>query len=355
MPRPIYAGLSCLIAAVFLLGACGQSAPIAVSVPTPTILDATVFPGAAALLFDGENIWVTEKGQPYRPGTVSKLRASDGEVLGSFPVGVTPNALAFDGEYIWVYNASDEALTKLRASSGQVVGTFEIGPESGFYGGIGDLLFDGEHIWVSYPQTRRLVQVRASDGKVLRTLRFDSSSTAVASAKDTMLKLDLAPRALAFDGEHVWVASSLERGDTLAKIRASDGEVIRIIPFDGRPAALAFDGEHIWVANASNDTVAKINPGDESLVESYSPGGPDVWFAAGNIWVASPDASYIRIIKYDPAGTVSDAYRIRHASNTFVLGDVLRDFAFDGESLWMVPADTGDVIKAAIPLPQQDP
>ncbi|HLW85752.1 MAG TPA: hypothetical protein VKR60_11105, partial [Candidatus Sulfotelmatobacter sp.] len=36
--------------------------------------------------FDGQNIWTANFGD----GTVSKLRASDGESLGTFPVGVEP-------------------------------------------------------------------------------------------------------------------------------------------------------------------------------------------------------------------------------------------------------------------------
>jgi hypothetical protein len=35
---------------------------------------------------------------------VSKLRASDGALLGTFAVGTNPSALAFDGANIWVAN-----------------------------------------------------------------------------------------------------------------------------------------------------------------------------------------------------------------------------------------------------------
>ena len=47
-----------------------------------------------ALAFDGANIWVANGGLL---GGVTKLRASDGASLGTFAVGVKPNALAFDG------------------------------------------------------------------------------------------------------------------------------------------------------------------------------------------------------------------------------------------------------------------
>jgi len=49
---------------------------------------------------DGTNIWVANGGS-----TVTKLRASDGAVLGTFSVGKFPIGVAFDGTNIWVANA----------------------------------------------------------------------------------------------------------------------------------------------------------------------------------------------------------------------------------------------------------
>jgi len=49
---------------------------------------------------------------------VTKLRASDGVVQGSFAVGSYPNGVAFDGANIWVSNGNNGTVTKLRASDG---------------------------------------------------------------------------------------------------------------------------------------------------------------------------------------------------------------------------------------------
>jgi DNA-binding beta-propeller fold protein YncE len=51
-------------------------------------------PWAAA--FDGSSIWVTN----FPDATVSNLRASDGQRLGTFKTGKGPTAMAFDGEDI---------------------------------------------------------------------------------------------------------------------------------------------------------------------------------------------------------------------------------------------------------------
>ena len=52
------------------------------------------------IAFDGANIWVSNWGS----NNVSKLRASDGALLGTYAVGGAPQAVAFDGVQIWVAN-----------------------------------------------------------------------------------------------------------------------------------------------------------------------------------------------------------------------------------------------------------
>ena len=64
--------------------------------------------------FDGANIWVANNGS----GTVTKVRASDGNIQGTFTVGTSPIGVAFDGTNIWVANAGSNTVTKLRVSDG---------------------------------------------------------------------------------------------------------------------------------------------------------------------------------------------------------------------------------------------
>ena len=52
------------------------------------------FPGSPyGLVFDGSSIWISN----ISSASVTKVRASDGTVLGTFPVGSNPQGLAFDG------------------------------------------------------------------------------------------------------------------------------------------------------------------------------------------------------------------------------------------------------------------
>lgn len=65
-----------------------------------------LFPVSCA--FDGANIWVGTIG-----GNITKLRASDGTILGTFPGGTTIRGIAFDGANIWVTNNSAGTVTRL--------------------------------------------------------------------------------------------------------------------------------------------------------------------------------------------------------------------------------------------------
>jgi DNA-binding beta-propeller fold protein YncE len=44
---------------------------------------------------------------------VTKLRASDGKVLGTFSVGRGPEGVAFDGANIWVANLFSKSVSKM--------------------------------------------------------------------------------------------------------------------------------------------------------------------------------------------------------------------------------------------------
>jgi hypothetical protein len=70
--------------------------------------------------FDGANIWTAN----FNDGTVSKLQANDGTLLGTFNAGVEPFGVTFDGANIWVSNLAAGTVTKMQASTGKILGTF---------------------------------------------------------------------------------------------------------------------------------------------------------------------------------------------------------------------------------------
>jgi DNA-binding beta-propeller fold protein YncE len=48
----------------------------------------------------------------FSSNTVTKLRASDGALIGTFPTGQFPEGAAFDGANVWVVNAGDGTVSK---------------------------------------------------------------------------------------------------------------------------------------------------------------------------------------------------------------------------------------------------
>ena len=109
----------------------------------------------------GDELWLSN--------SVTKLRASDGANLGTFPVGSFPPGVAFDGANVWVANGGSVSggvsgsVTKLRASNGVNLGTFPVGSSAG------GVAFDGANVWVTDPNDANVVKLRASDGQSLGT------------------------------------------------------------------------------------------------------------------------------------------------------------------------------------------
>ena len=71
---------------------------------------------------------------------MSKLRASDGKLLGTFDSYTGAYGIAFDGTNVWL--AGDPYLTELRASDGAKLGRW-YGP-----GSVG-AAFDGANVWIT--------------------------------------------------------------------------------------------------------------------------------------------------------------------------------------------------------------
>ena len=188
-------------------------------------------PGVGSLpfgvAFDGANIWVTN----CRSNNVTKLRASDGASLGTFPVGVQPQRRGLrrrqhlGGELVQQQRARSCGRATAPTSAPSPQAAFPVAwpstaPTSGC-----DLA------------TATLTKLRASDGANLGTLPRGAPL----------------PAAWRFDGANVWVANY--GSGNVTKLRASDGARPGHLPRDG-PASngVAFDGANIWVADRTAAT-----------------------------------------------------------------------------------------------------
>jgi len=217
--------------------------------------------------FDGANIWVAN----YE-GTVTELRASDGALLGTFPVGNAPTGIAFDGQNIWVANSISNNVTKLRASDGALLGTFptDYGPYA--------ILTNGTRIWV------------AGGGSVTELRAGDGSQVGIYPVSDLEPNL----RSIVSDGHNIWVGrydypGGVSPGQGITALNARKGTVLGSVKVPKGPDGLAFDGTYIWVSEANAGTVSIVDPVTKVNLQDIGVGNypAGIVFDGTNIWVAN--------------------------------------------------------------------
>lgn len=252
------------------------------------------------IAFDRSNIWVVNAND----NTVSKLRASDGSLLGTYAVGNAPFGIVFDGSNMWVTNRNDNNVTKLRASDGANLGSVPVGANPGPIG------FDGTNVWVSNVNDHNVSEFRASDGTPVFTgspcgqtsdnvsaFAFDGNFMWVAEGNGEVCDTDTRIAfgagilgGLVFDGSNLWVADS-----TNNMLHAQSGGPYlyfdRSVAVGSTPIGLAFDGSYIWVTNLNSDTLSKVRVSDAVVVATYqlAPGSKPygIVFDGANVWVAN--------------------------------------------------------------------
>lgn len=182
----------------------------------------------AGLIADGSHVWILN----YRHGSVSKLRARTGEILGTYPAGERPSALASDGRHLWVANEFAQTVTKLDAATGALMGVY---PVRGSSGGI---VCDGRHVWVSGTGEGGVTKLAADTGAIAWERPAGGS-----------------PQHIAFDGRLIWAADQA-RG-LVTRIDADTGAFVDTLALPS-PTRMVFDGTCMWVANYAHDNVTRI-------------------------------------------------------------------------------------------------
>lgn len=135
------------------------------------------------------------------------------------------------------------------------------------------LAFDGEHMWIANSLDNNVMKLNVNTGQVLATYRTG-----------------LSPAALAFDGFNMWVACS---GDGLLyKLRASDGTPRLTVPFATprvpTTVVLVFDGANIWVSSLFDKKLMKLRASDGTILGTFNIGSVDSMLFDGQyIWIAS--------------------------------------------------------------------
>jgi hypothetical protein len=257
---------------------------------------------------DGKDLWVAN----FNSSSVSRVRASDGKLLGTwtgatnacavlvavdkvFVAGFTsnlyvidpnqppgevtivtdsiagsPQSLAFDGSRIWTANKSGSISIVTPGSATP----WAVETVSANLGSIADIIFDGSNMWASDSGAGKLYKIDLS-GNIIQTVEVGRG-----------------PICLAFDGANVWAPNY--ESNTVSVVRVATGDIVTTLKENGlsKPIAAAFDGENILVTNSGKKHVsfwraADLAPLGFLDVSGRDPnGGPYAAYSIGsNFWV----------------------------------------------------------------------
>jgi YVTN family beta-propeller protein len=263
---------------------------------TPTNFGVGKF--ASYIVSDGRSIWVAIDGD----NTVTKLRASDGVILGIFAVGKDPRGIALDGNNVWVTDFGDNTVRKLTASDGNALGIYNVGPRPT------GISFDGANVWVANSGSNNITKLRASDGTFLGDFA-----------------VGISPYAIAFDGGSIWITN--QRSGTVTKIDVHTDAVLGTFQVGARPMGITFDGTNIWVANCDSNSVTKLRASDGTVLGTFPVGiAPrDVAFDGKSIWVTNNGSDSVTKLRASDGAP----------EGNFIVGAGPRHLIFDGSHIWV--------------------
>jgi hypothetical protein len=253
---------------------------------------------------DGADVWLAENAFMTKNGTISRVRASDGRLLGTwtgavgawrvlvamgqvFAIGISPGGLymldptqppgpvaavaspgafptgiTFDGVNIWTANSGGSV-------SIITPGSWAMTTVSGFSAPVG-AIFDGTSVWITDHTAGTLLRLSQTGG-TLQTV-----------------KVGAGPGQPAFDGSNIWVPN--EDDDTVSVVRASDGSIVANLSGNGlsTPLQVAFDGERVLVTDYGSSAVSLWNAATLSPIGVFG-SGPGVAYGAcsdgANFWI----------------------------------------------------------------------
>jgi hypothetical protein len=158
--------------------------------------------------FDGQALWTANAGSGPGTGSISRIDATTAAVT-TFTVGFSqPAGILFDGANLWVTDRGDTSLKRVDRNTGAVVQTTALS------GSVQQPIFDGTNLWIPCAGIGQL----GMPDKVF-VVRGVGGLTGTVLAELTGNGLNGASQA-AFDGERICVTNAL--GQSVSLWRATD-------------------------------------------------------------------------------------------------------------------------------------
>jgi len=317
------------------------------------------------------SVWVANANN----NNISKINPSTGAIIGTYSVGLLPEAAAYDSltHSIWVSNHGASTVTKLSATDGSLIGTYNVGSAP-----LG-IVFDSytNSIWTANNGSANGVngytKLSAADGSLIGTydapsanpayLTFDSSTNSVwASSASGASKINVstgavigsygggayAEQGITFDSStnSIWMVWNNQ--NKVEKIRASDGAVLGTYVTGTAPYLTVFDSytNSIWVSNYSDGTVSRLSAANGALIATYK---VDFISGAGPIGLTYDSYTHsVWSVTYTGTGTITKITNISSQPNpSYTAGTSPQGVAFDSStnSVWVANYTTGNVTK----------
>ncbi len=237
----------------------------------------------------------------------------------TYPAGESPRAVLAVGKSLWVANFFGNSLTKLgasgcqasQASCGETAGTYDVD------GLPTALAFDGQHLWAASSLKQSLSMVDPDTGGIL--------------ARYTLPHV---PSALLWADGSLWTANAI--AGTVTKI-SPEGQIVADTAVGQGPLALAYDGSALWIANKDDKSLARMVTASAQVDKKIDLKGEPLALAydGHSLWVALGDLG--QVAQIDPrAGTLG---------LTVDTGGDPSSLAFDGTSLWVAAPKAGKVFR----------
>jgi hypothetical protein len=189
---------------------------------------------------------------------------------------MNPKLVESDGADLWVANSGGATVTRVRASDGSVLGTWT---------------FASFAFGVLVARSRIYVTGNTIPGSVY-VIEPASPPAAVGVLSNT---LGNGPTGITTDGTSIWTAN---QGGSVSKVNPDTGAGTNITTGFSQPSGILFDGANIWVTDAGDNKLKKLDALGNVLQSVPMGLSPDLpVFDGSNIWVPNVSDNSVTVVR----------------------------------------------------------
>lgn len=283
---------------------------------------------------DGDYIWITDS----EDSKILRINR-DAELTSAYiPEYIDLQektwGIAFDGHYMWVSHHLATPQGKLTRIN--VCDATDKTPIMLQYGKPKELLFDGNSIWVSYETANYLSQIDAQTCQIIK----DHELPFLQGHAMSPIK------AMVFDGLDLWIVYDTKSGDGLRKLKISGNDVTsdEALDCDGNyPEDVIFEGTNIFVPHESGLTKIDLDSGTDIGRLPTRDDYTAIAFDGMYLWAAVPKQGKICRIDAFMASAAGE-FEIRRGAKNYEISKI----CYDGTYLWVAASEESGTSRVGV-------